>query len=40
MLNVNDVGKATFKKIKTEFVRQYTFDNVDELDDELSNKVQ
>jgi len=28
----NAVAEATFKIIKTEFVRQYTFDNLDELD--------
>jgi transposase InsO family protein len=35
----NAVAEATFKIIKTEFVRQYTFDNLDELNYELSDYV-
>jgi transposase InsO family protein len=35
----NAVAEATFKIIKTEFVRQYSFDNLDELNYELSDYV-
>lgn len=35
----NAVAEATFKVIKTEFIRQYTFDNLSELNDELSDYV-
>lgn len=35
----NAVAEATFKIIKTEFVNQYTFDNLDELKLELSDYI-
>ena len=35
----NAVAEATFKIVKTEFVRQYTFDNLNELDYELADYV-
>lgn len=35
----NAVAEATFKIIKTEFVRQYTFDNLDQLNLELFDYV-
>lgn len=35
----NAVAEATFKIVKTEFVRQYTFDNLNELNYELADYV-